>query len=69
MKKLIIIGMGIVLLLSLAIMTSCEEDGAYTSCSNTCSASAPYSNQNTSSCYSTLSDCENATGSSCTNCN
>ena len=69
MKKLLIIGMGMMLLLGLAVMSSCEEDGEYTSCSNTCSASAPYSNQNTSNCYSTLSECENATGGSCKNCN
>lgn len=70
MKKLIIVGIGAFLLLSLAVVSSCtEEDDGYTSCSNTCSASEPYSNQSTNSCYATLSECETATGQDCKNCN
>ncbi len=71
MKKILIIGVGLILLGVLATISSCEKDGDddFVSCSNTCSSDQPYSNQNTSSCYETLSDCAAATGETCKNCN
>ena len=71
MKKLVIIGIGVMLLGFFALATSCEKEGddGYVSCSNTCSATQPYSNANTSSCYATQSACETATGEDCKDCN
>jgi len=71
MKKILIIGVGVILLGILATVFSCAKEGddGYVSCSNTCSTDKPYSNQNTSSCYTSQTVCETATGEDCKNCN
>ena len=70
MNKIIIVLLGVLLLGSMIYITSCQpEDSDYATCDGTvCDYSNPYSNQHTSSCYSTKSDCETDTGSTCTDC-
>jgi len=70
-KKFIVMITGAVMVLSLSTLNSCEkdDDSEYVSCgSMTCSSTEPYSNEYASGCYTTQSDCENATGHSCKNC-
>jgi len=71
MNKLIIILLGVLLLGSMAYLTSCvpEDDDGYATCDGTvCDYSNPYSNQYSSSCYASKSDCETDTGNTCTDC-
>ena len=71
MKKLVIIGIGILLLGTLIAISSCskEDDGGFATCSNTCSADKPYSNATSASCFASQSECESETGNACKNCN
>ena len=71
MNRLIIILLGILLISSMAYLTGCasEEDDGYATCDGTvCDYNNPYSNQDTPNCYKTMTDCENDTGRSCTDC-
>ena len=70
MNKFIIILLGVLLLGTMAYMTSCatEGDSEYTTCDGSCSYDKPYSNQYSSSCYQSLSDCEIDSGHSCKDC-
>ena len=69
MKKFFIILVGVLLLGSMAYLTSCEDDVEYVSCDGTtCDDDNPYSNQHTSSCFSSESACEDDTGHSCKDC-
>ncbi len=70
MNKFIIILLGVLLLSSMVYITGCvaEEDDGYTSCDGTCDYDNPYSNQHTSNCYASKSECENDTGNSCSDC-
>ena len=70
MNKFTIILLGVLLLGSMSYITGCvpEDDDDYASCDGTCDYKNPYSNQYTSSCYATKSDCENDTGSTCVDC-
>jgi len=69
MKKLLIVFTGILLLGSMVYLTSCEDDVEYVSCAGTtCDDSNPYSNQHTSSCFDSKSECESDTGHDCKDC-
>ena len=75
-KKFTVVIAGAAMIFGLSQLSSCSEDSSssgssseYITCDGTCSASNPYSNQYSSSCYSTLSDCQSSTGHSCKNCN
>ena len=70
-KKSIVILVGVAMILTLSQLSSCTEDddSEYVSCgSGTCSSSEPYSNQYSTSCFASVSDCESSTGHSCKNC-
>ena len=69
MRKFFIVLVGVLLLGSMAYLTSCEDDFEYVSCDGTtCSDDEPYSNQYTDSCFSSKSTCEDDTGHSCKDC-
>ncbi len=70
MNKFFIILVGVFLLGSMVYITSCvpESDDGYATCDGTCDYDSPYSNQYSSSCYESRSDCETETGNTCTDC-
>ena len=69
MRKFFIVLVGVLLLGSMAYLTSCEDDFEYVSCDGiTCDDSNPYSNQYADECYSSESACEDDTGHSCKDC-
>ncbi len=72
LSKIYVLITGVIILLFMSIyFTSCvdDKDEEFANCDGTtCDSSNPYSNQYTSSCYSSKSDCENATGHTCVIC-
>lgn len=71
MSKLYIIILGVLLLGTMVYITGCaaEGDDGYITCDgNTCDVDHPYSNQDSNSCYASISDCESSTGKTCKDC-
>lgn len=69
MRKIFIVLTGVLLIGTMIFLISCEKDDELVTCGGTtCDSDAPYSNSHTSSCYTSASKCEDATGHDCKSC-
>ena len=60
--------LGFILILTISMATSCDEENLVISVCDGCDSAYPYTNSGAKSCYQTKLECEDVTGLPCINC-